>query len=180
MWSDMASISKVGSRYRGSVCVNRKRKSKTFRTETEAIKWASKTEKDIQCHDDRNAGELQVTKQEELYSHLKAGRNERGVTQRELGEKLGVTPQAIGQWEKPVSDGGVVIPIPRIKEIEDVLGLDFGEIELVGSNQRLNTNFIKSKPEHKTHFERRIAIIEKVVDVSEETLSVLEALLLKK
>ena len=43
----MASFTKVGSRYRASVCVNGKRKSKTFRTKTEARGWALQTEIEI-------------------------------------------------------------------------------------------------------------------------------------
>ena len=43
----MANFTKVGSRYRASVCVNGIRKSKTFRTKTEARGWALQTEIEI-------------------------------------------------------------------------------------------------------------------------------------
>ena len=45
--SELANFTKVGSRYRASVCVNGKRKSKTFRTKTEARGWALQTEIEI-------------------------------------------------------------------------------------------------------------------------------------
>lgn len=43
----MASFTKVGKRFRADVCVNGKRKSKTFRTKTEARGWALQTEIEI-------------------------------------------------------------------------------------------------------------------------------------
>ena len=43
----MANFTKVGSRYRASVCVNGIRKSRSFRTKTEARGWALQTEIEI-------------------------------------------------------------------------------------------------------------------------------------
>jgi len=44
----MASFTKVGKRYRADVCVNRIRKSKSFRTKAEARGWALQTEIEIE------------------------------------------------------------------------------------------------------------------------------------
>jgi transcriptional regulator with XRE-family HTH domain len=109
-------------------------------------------------------------KLEDLGEHLLKFRKSLGMTQRELAKRLGVTPQAVGQWES----GGMDVPIKRIPQLEDILGI---KIELEDINQKpFNTDFIKSGP---THFERRVSIIEQVINTDEETLTLLERILKK-
>ena len=109
-------------------------------------------------------------KQEDLGEHLCKFRKSKRMTQRELAKKLGVTPQAVGQWEKGTHN----VPLKRIKPLEDILGI---KIELEDINQKpFNTDFIKSGP---THFERRVSIIEQVINTDEETLTLLERILKK-
>ena len=106
-------------------------------------------------------------KQEDLGEHLCKFRKSKRMTQRELAKKLGVTPQAVGQWEKGTHN----VPLKRIKPLEDSLGIKI-EIE----DTTFNTDFIKSGP---THFERRVSIIEQVINTDEETLTLLERILKK-
>ena len=106
-------------------------------------------------------------KQEDLGEHLCKFRKSKRMTQRELAKKLGVTPQAVGQWEKGTHN----VPLKRIKPLEDILGIKI-EIEDI----TFNTDFIKSCP---THFERRVSIIEQVINTDEETLTLLERVLKK-
>ncbi len=116
-----------------------------------------------------------MVKIEELNRYILAARKESRMTQRELGKRIGVTPQAIGQWEKSVRDGGVLPPLRRIKQMEDILRVDFGEIELPGDNpQHINMNFFKSGGVTDTLLERRVKLIEAILHADETTLELVE------
>jgi len=112
-------------------------------------------------------------KLEDLGKNLLTFRKSKRMTQRELSKRLGISPQAVGQWEK----GTANVPLKRIKPLEDVLGIKFPDIDIDDGdiNQKpFNTEFIKSGP---THFERRVSIIEQVITTDEETLTLLERIL---
>ena len=126
-------------------------------------------------HETGETGEMEVVKIEELHGHIRAARKESSMTQRELGKRVGVTPQAIGQWEKPVRGGGVLPPLRRIKQIEDILRVDFGKIELMGEDhQQINMNFLKSGGVTDTLLERRVKLIEAILHADETTLALVE------
>ena len=115
---------------------------------------------------------------EEVYLYIKSARTEKEMTQRELGKRIGVTPQSIGQWEKSVEDGGILPPLRRIKQIQDVLEVDFGEIE-VGDGRgtmSLDTSFIKPKINNNI-IERRFKVIEKIIHSDEKTIELIERVL---
>ena len=51
-------------------------------------------------------------------------RREHGISQREFGEMLGVTSQAVSKWER-----GVCCPdISLLPELAEVLGVELGEL----------------------------------------------------
>ena len=116
-----------------------------------------------------------MVKIEELHRFILAARKKARMTQRELGKRIGVTPQAIGQWEKSVRDGGVLPPLRRIKQMEEVLCVDFGEIELPGDNpQHINMKFLKAGGVTDTLLERRVKLIEAILHADETTLELVE------
>ena len=116
-----------------------------------------------------------MVKIEELHGYILAARKKARMTQRELGKRIGVTPQAIGQWEKSVRDSGVLPPLRRIKQMEEVLRVDFGEIELPGDNpQHINMNFLKAGGVTDTLLERRVKLIEAILHADEMTLELIE------
>ena len=120
-----------------------------------------------------------MIKHGDLYRYILSARKEARMTQRELGGRIGVTPQAIGQWEKAVADGGILPPLRRIKQIEDVLHVNFGEIELPDDQQHINMAFIKAPTNYDDLLERRIVLIEKVLHADSATLRLLETIINK-
>lgn len=55
---------------------------------------------------------------------LKAARVNKNLTQKEAAERLGVTAEVVGNWER-----GITFPkIPMIQKIEELYGLPYSEI----------------------------------------------------
>ena len=77
-------------------------------------------------------------------------RKEKGLTQRELGEKVGVGFKAVSKWER-----GITCPdISIINELSKILGITSDEL-LTGEIS--NESVVKSKPNHK--FNKKILLI---------------------
>ena len=51
-------------------------------------------------------------------------RKEKGITQKELAEQLGVTDKAVSKWERAVSSPDISLLIP----LAEVLGVSTGEL----------------------------------------------------
>lgn len=63
-------------------------------------------------------------------------RREKGITQEEMAEKLGVTPQAVSKWENDISYPDILL-LPKIAKMFDVT-VD----ELLSGESRKETNFL--------------------------------------
>ena len=55
---------------------------------------------------------------------IKKYRTEKGITQEQLGQLVGVTTQAVSKWERGMSCPDIAI----IDELADVLGVDINEL----------------------------------------------------
>lgn len=67
-------------------------------------------------------------------------RKEQGITQEQLGEKLGVTNKTVSRWE----NGNYLPPVEMLQLLSDMYGLTINEIL---SGQRLNEEDYKCKAE---------------------------------
>jgi transcriptional regulator with XRE-family HTH domain len=63
-------------------------------------------------------------------------RKEKGYTQEEMAEKLGVTPQAVSKWENDISYPDILL-LPKIAEM---LGVSVDE--LLSGESKKDTNFL--------------------------------------
>lgn len=63
-------------------------------------------------------------------------RKEKGYTQEEMAEKLGVTPQAVSKWENDISYPDILL-LPKIAEM---LGITVDE--LLSGERKKDTNFL--------------------------------------
>lgn len=61
---------------------------------------------------------------------LKAARTNAGYTQQEAAEKLGVTPDTVGNWERGKSYPTAL----HIKKIENVYGIPYDNLIFLPSN----------------------------------------------
>ena len=52
-------------------------------------------------------------------NRISQSRKEKGITQEEMAERLGVTPQAVSKWENDISYPDILL-LPKIAEILDV------------------------------------------------------------
>ena len=69
-------------------------------------------------------------------------RREKGLTQEEIAEKIGISPQAVSKWENDVSSPDISIII-SLSEI-----LDVTTDELLGRNENINPEVVE-EPHHK-------------------------------
>lgn len=67
-------------------------------------------------------------------------RRERGMTQEQLGEKLGVTNKTVSRWE----NGNYLPPVEMLQSLSGLYGLTINEIL---SGQRLNSDAYREKAE---------------------------------
>lgn len=82
-----------------------------------------------------------------MKNRIKTIRKEKGITQKDLAEKMGVTPQAVSQFEKTDSDRFTIATLQNIAaaldcQIEDLIEQDVAvspsyefEVEKTGSNK---------------------------------------------
>lgn len=54
-----------------------------------------------------------------IENRISQSRKEKGITQEEMAERLGVTPQAVSKWENDISYPDILL-LPKIAEILDV------------------------------------------------------------
>lgn len=55
---------------------------------------------------------------------LKAARVNKGLTQKQAAENLGVTAEVVGNWER-----GITFPkVPMIKKIEQLYGVSYSDL----------------------------------------------------
>ena len=81
---------------------------------------------------------------DEINQRIKQARKKIGLTQTQLAQKIGITTQAVQQWE----DGSTIPRIGRLTEIAQALGvpvdwLQFGEQETVVQNKNNDREIIK-------------------------------------
>lgn len=82
-----------------------------------------------------------------MKNRIKTIRKEKGITQKDLAEKMGITPQAVSQFEKTDSDRFTIATLQNIAaaldcQIEDLIEQDVAvspsyefEVEKTGSNK---------------------------------------------
>jgi transcriptional regulator with XRE-family HTH domain len=82
-----------------------------------------------------------------MKNRIKTIRKEKGITQKDLAEKMGVTPQAVSQFEKTDSDRFTIATLQNIAaaldcQLEDLIEQDVAvspsyefEVEKTGSNK---------------------------------------------
>ena len=61
---------------------------------------------------------------------LKAARVNKGLTQKQAAESLGVTAEVVGNWER-----GITFPkVPMIQKIEQLYGVSYSDLIFLPSN----------------------------------------------
>ncbi len=120
-----------------------------------------------------------TTRFEELWKHIHAARKGAGMTQRELASRIGVSPQAVGQWEKAPSNGGILPGLKRVSQLEAALKVNFGDIELPSEARHRSSVPHVSAP-HDDNLERRVELIEIILHANERLLTLLEAIAIPK
>jgi transcriptional regulator with XRE-family HTH domain len=115
----------------------------------------------------------------EIYKTIRDARERMKLTKRELASRIGVSPQAIALWEKPITAGGVLPSLKRIPQLERALSVDFGDIELPNDDGHIrNAPHLAQTPStgHDPLLERRVALIETVLHADQQLLTLLEAI----
>ena len=71
-------------------------------------------------------------------------RRQRGLTQEELGEKIGISGQAVSKWENDASmpDVGILVQLSEILDVslDELLGKDVPATRIVPVEERKNTD----------------------------------------
>lgn len=65
-------------------------------------------------------------KEDTLKITLKAARVNAGLTQKEVAEKIGISPQSYNYWENNIED----IPLSKVKIVAEAIGVDWVDIFL--------------------------------------------------
>jgi len=117
-----------------------------------------------------------------LYKWISRTRKTKGMTQRELAKRVGVTPQAVGLWEKPPHRGGTEPRRSRLTQIEDILGARYHEYS---GDLRHTSGEIDKETEYRVTLkhrtgdllERRLMLIEDILHADEIVITTLESLI---
>ncbi len=81
--------------------------------------------------------------QEKIGKFICAKRKQRGLTQEQLGEKLGVTNKTVSRWET----GKYMPDIDKLQELSAILGISINEL-LAGEQIKDASSFIKKADEN--------------------------------
>ena len=80
--------------------------------------------------------------QEKMGKFICAARNQQGMTQEQLGERLGVTNKTVSRWET----GKYMPDIDKLQELSAILGISINEL-LAGEKIEDPTDFVKKADE---------------------------------
>ena len=114
-----------------------------------------------------------------LYKWISRIRKVEGMTQRELAKRIGVTPQAVGLWEKSPHRGGTEPRRTRLTKIENILGAKYpDDMRHTSSDNDKETEYL-NKLKHRTGdlLERRLMLIEDILHADEIVIATLESLI---
>ena len=117
-----------------------------------------------------------------LYKWISRIRKIEGMTQRELAKRIGVTPQAVGLWEKAPHRGGTEPRRARLTQIEDILGAKYHEYSgdlrhTSGDNDKETECRVTLKHRTGDLLERRLMLIEDILHADEIVIATLESLI---
>jgi len=117
-----------------------------------------------------------------LYKWISRIRKVEGMTQRELAKRIGVTPQAVGLWEKAPHRGGTEPRRARLTQIEDILGAKYHEYSgdlrhTSGDNDKETEYRVTLKHRTGDLLERRLMLIEDILHADEIVIATLESLI---
>jgi len=117
-----------------------------------------------------------------LYKWISRIRKIEGMTQRELAKRIGVTPQAVGLWEKAPHRGGTEPRRARLTQIEDILGAKYHEYSgdlrhTSGDNDKETEYRVTLKHRTGDLLERRLMLIEDILHADEIVIATLESLI---
>ena len=120
-----------------------------------------------------------------LYKWISRVRIMRGMTKRELAKRVGVTPQAVGQWETPLDQGGTEPRRSRMVSIETALGTKYPKYpedpddlrHTSGDNDKETgyLNILKNRTGDL--LERRLMLIEDILHADDEVITMVESLI---
>ena len=117
-----------------------------------------------------------------LYKWISRIRKVEGMTQRELAKRIGVTPQAVGLWEKAPHRGGTEPRRARLTQIEDILGAKYheysGDLRHTSGDNDKETGYLNIlKNRTGDLLERRLMLIEDILHADDEVITMVEALI---
>ena len=117
-----------------------------------------------------------------LYKWISRIRKIEGMTQRELAKRIGVTPQAVGLWEKAPHRGGTEPRRARLTQIEHILGAKYHEYSgdlrhTSGDNDKETEYRVTLKHRTGDLLERRLMLIEDILHADEIVIATLESLI---
>jgi len=114
----------------------------------------------------------------ELHLWISRSRKMEGMTQRELAKRIGVTPQAVGLWEKPPHRGGTEPRRARLTQIENVLGVKYSDNPADSSKSAEDLHYLNAiNGRTDDLLERRLLLIEDILHADEVVLTMLESLI---
>jgi len=114
----------------------------------------------------------------ELHLWISRSRKIKGMTQRELAKRIGVTPQAVGLWEKPPHRGGTEPRRARLTQIEEILGAKYSDNGVDDGSSAEDLRYIKALGNRTDDLlERRLLLIEDILHADVVVLTMLEALI---
>lgn len=113
-----------------------------------------------------------------LYIWISRTRKLKGMTQRELAKRIGVTPQAVGLWEKSPHRGGTEPRRVRLTQIENVFNEKYLGRDHRDPQRPEDMQYLMLRDQHTDDLlERRLLLIEDILHADEIILAAVESVI---